>query len=563
MGSYGVSTMLTTLTGLLLICLTGGFRVENTLSPGFITLYENSEVVNIYDSNIYSLYNSDTLWLVQFYNHWCGHCQRFAPIWKALAEDILDWAPIVKIAAINCADQSCDRYQIKGTPTIRIFPPNTKTNVLDSSYYGFEVPVKNDKDYFLDIILYNLALVETKTGSVTGVNLKTMRNVPSPSQLDLQSLFVHQPEAENIALIFEQEGKDSVGKKVILDLSKERNLLPVHRINMMDVGVRDWGTLSVPTMVVINTEGEVVQRVAGWGISQDRAKFRKILQSYVDGLGGVTNVPVATAPTHTHTPYKVPDTVTVSRPDLVHQSDLEKAVQYSITKEVATQPILDQRKLQTLYQYLETLINFFPNMRPELKNFLISLREWPVMMRLKSLTNTHYKAKVEELLLFHRPFAGTPSDWADAGCAGSSPQFRGYPCSLWTLFHTLMSSATNKDLAWRYHGTMSTVANTMINYIRDFFSCRDCSENFNSHVASIGYLPRNPDQSLLWLWTIHNTANVLLSGDPTEVTFIRLMSSLHYSSGSSSSEDSLAQPGQLPGLPEKWIWKQVVTNASG
>jgi len=56
----------------------------------------------------------------------------------------------------------------------------------------------------------------------------------------------------------------------------------------------------------------------------------------------------------------------------------------------------------------------------------------------------------------------------------------------------------------------------MINYIRDFFSCRDCSENFNSHVASIGYLPRNPDQSLLWLWTIHNTANVLLSGDPTE-----------------------------------------------
>ena len=92
-----------------------------------------------------------------------------------------------------------------------------------------------------------------------------------------------------------------------------------------------------------------------------------------------------------------------------------------------------------------------------------------------------------------------------------------------------------QDLAWRYHGTMSTVANTMINYIRDFFSCRDCSENFNSHVASIGYLPRTPDQSLLWLWTIHNTANVLLSGDPTEVTFIRLSLSLHYSSGSSSS----------------------------
>ena len=114
--------MLTTLTRLLLVCLTSGFIVENTLSPGFITLYENSEVVNIYDSNIYSLYNSDTLWLVQFYNHWCGHCQRFAPIWKALAEDILDWSPIVKIAAINCADQSCDRYQVTSS-TLSFHPP--------------------------------------------------------------------------------------------------------------------------------------------------------------------------------------------------------------------------------------------------------------------------------------------------------------------------------------------------------------------------------------------------------------------------------------------------------
>ena len=104
--------MLRSLSIILLSSLSIAFRVENTVSPGFITLYDNSEVVNLYDSNLYSLYNSDTLWLVQFYNHWCGHCQRFAPIWKALAENILDWAPQVKIAAINCADQSCDRYQV-------------------------------------------------------------------------------------------------------------------------------------------------------------------------------------------------------------------------------------------------------------------------------------------------------------------------------------------------------------------------------------------------------------------------------------------------------------------
>ena len=35
-----------------------------------VTLYPNSVVVNLNDANTTSLYNSHTLWLVQFYSHW-------------------------------------------------------------------------------------------------------------------------------------------------------------------------------------------------------------------------------------------------------------------------------------------------------------------------------------------------------------------------------------------------------------------------------------------------------------------------------------------------------------
>ena len=35
-----------------------------------VTLYPNSVVVNLHDGNTSSLYNSQTLWLVQFYSHW-------------------------------------------------------------------------------------------------------------------------------------------------------------------------------------------------------------------------------------------------------------------------------------------------------------------------------------------------------------------------------------------------------------------------------------------------------------------------------------------------------------
>ena len=41
-------------------------------------------------------------------------------------------------------------------------------------------------------------------------------------------------------------------------------------------------------------------------------------------------------------------------------------------------------------------------------------------------------------------------------------------------------------------------------------------------MSTAVYHPGTPDQSLLWLWAIHNTANLELAGDPTEVTHITL-----------------------------------------
>ena len=42
----------------------------------------------------------------------------------------------------------------------------------------------------------------------------------------------------------------------------------------------------------------------------------------------------------------------------------------------------------------------------------------------------------------YKPFQHTPDEWV--GCKGSEPQFRGYPCALWQLFHTLMVNAASK-----------------------------------------------------------------------------------------------------------------------
>merc|ERR1719376_222566 len=65
-----------------------GFSVEDSSNNGFISLYKDSEVTDLFDTNTHMLYNSHTLWVVQFYSHWCGHCQRFAPFYRELAASI-------------------------------------------------------------------------------------------------------------------------------------------------------------------------------------------------------------------------------------------------------------------------------------------------------------------------------------------------------------------------------------------------------------------------------------------------------------------------------------------
>ena len=54
-----------------------------------ISLYENDYVFNLFEENLEdNIYRSPSLWLVEFYRHWCGYCRRAVPHWKALAEDI-------------------------------------------------------------------------------------------------------------------------------------------------------------------------------------------------------------------------------------------------------------------------------------------------------------------------------------------------------------------------------------------------------------------------------------------------------------------------------------------
>eukprot|EP00041_Stephanoeca_diplocostata_P030610 m.932141 g.932141 ORF g.932141 m.932141 type:complete len:845 (-) comp23787_c1_seq2:140-2674(-) len=100
-------------------------------------------------------------------------------------------------------------------------------------------------------------------------------------------------------------------------------------------------------------------------------------------------------------------------------------------------------------------------------------------------------------------------------CKGSSPQLRGYPCGLWTLFHSLVSVATVSRTA------SEEVFDVVIEYVRVFFGCAGCSDHFLAAAANWRHrlVPRKTfGAAVLYLWLAHNKANIRLGSakdDPT------------------------------------------------
>ncbi|KAM9317214.1 protein disulfide-isomerase A6 [Gastrophryne carolinensis] len=66
---------------------------------------------------------SDSLWLVEFYAPWCGHCRSLTPEWKKAATALKG---IVKIGAVDADEHKSlgGQFQIQGFPTIKVFGAN-------------------------------------------------------------------------------------------------------------------------------------------------------------------------------------------------------------------------------------------------------------------------------------------------------------------------------------------------------------------------------------------------------------------------------------------------------
>jgi thiol-disulfide isomerase/thioredoxin len=121
-------------------------------------LYDpKTDDVELLDSENFKsvLFGSPKATIIKFFAHWCGHCQRFAPIWKDIARDSKPWHDkVIRFAALDCAlaenEEICKANQVNAYPTFSFFKPFT-TDIV-----GIDLNKTRDyiqgADYFYNLI---------------------------------------------------------------------------------------------------------------------------------------------------------------------------------------------------------------------------------------------------------------------------------------------------------------------------------------------------------------------------------------------------------------------------
>merc|ERR1712096_309022 len=113
-------------------------------------------------------------------------------------------------------------------------------------------------------------------------------------------------------------------------------------------------------------------------------------------------------------------------------------------------------------------------MRNEIWQFLSAIKAWMFenIGGSSMIGGQELFTSLKELSLKYHPFDNTAEDWK--GCKGSKPHYRGYPCGLWQLLHTLAVNAAKDDSNNPFNGLSSTI----VDYIQNFFTCRHCAKKF-------------------------------------------------------------------------------------
>ncbi|XP_050011131.1 sulfhydryl oxidase 2 [Alexandromys fortis] len=445
--------------------------------------------------------NSSAAWLVQFHSSWCGHCIGYAPTWRALAADVRDWSAAIRVAALDCAEEKnqdvCRTYDIHFYPTFRYFKAFTKEFTTGENFKGPDRELRTVRQTMIDFL-------QNHTESTRPPACPPLDPI-QPS--DILSL-MDSHSGQYHAVVFESNGS-YVGREVILDLIPYENIVVSRALDRDKAFLGTLGISSVPSCYLIYPNGS-------HGLVNVAKPLRSFFSSYLKSLPDVRKKSLSLP----EKPNKEENSEVMFWEEFdrakLYSADLESGLHYLLRVELAAHKSLAGTQLKTFKDFMTVVAKLFPG-RPPVKKLLETLQEWLANLPLDKIPYNAILDLVNNKMRISGIFLTSHIKWV--GCQGSRLELRGYPCSLWKLFHTLTVQASIHPEALvgtGFEDDPQAVLQTIRRYIHTFFGCKECGEHFEEMAKESMNSVKTPDQAVLWLWRKHNMVNSRLAGHLSE-----------------------------------------------
>ncbi|OQR69421.1 sulfhydryl oxidase 1-like [Tropilaelaps mercedesae] len=433
--------------------------------------------------------------MIEFYNSWCGHCIRYAPIFKEYANDVKGWQSAVDIGVINCASninlEVCRDQEITSYPSIKMYWDGGAKNKQGEVIEAERNPVELRKR----VINFLQKKVKEQGAPSTFPDL-------SPSRAtSLEELWSSQP-LNLTQILAVVEGMDSyVGREIILDFSGISHAKAVRFIRGQ--GPEEIKNKDATSLLLI--EKGVHPRLLV--TESDNLAARKEFKNKLTEMG----FKFARRQSNTKKPVSKTNTTTtkIGDPDKIYLDDVEAGLAAILYQESMVHKEFNEQKLSILRNFIQAVHDNIA-LPQRIKTYLQKLHARLVVS--PPLRNADYQTIVKETTS-STEYLRQNLDYY--GCKGSVPNKRGYSCSLWTIFH-LMTVGSHRRFELQNISDPQRVVLIVRDFVIHFFTCNDCVEHFTGMTKNIENELSTPAETVLWLWRAHNQVNLRTKGDKTE-----------------------------------------------
>lgn len=459
------------------------------------------------------VYNSPTAWFVDFQIPWCGYCAKFRQEYERFVQENPAWSAIARFAVINCEyDEICSiRFQISNYPTLLYFSP------MASPY----APASRITADVTTVPLMGLIVDMLSREIRHPYNWPVLRQTSPQEITDSITSGRHR---QSIIYV-DPDDYDILSRILMLDFSGYKDMLPIMRVSystaissaqMLNMDVR--GQIVPSSLLLLDGNRNALIRIDDPGkfvanpVPSLRIYYGMLISQQLRNFN-IAPVPISIPGAHPmgrEIPVERIRQVNMRYANVVHMDDLDACISYILRVEIPRKGHVEGEAMRALKNIMNLLVECYPG-RHELMGYLESLREF--ILYQPSIDG----AQLRRMTLDNNGRYILPPDVEWKHCYGSQPQYRGYPCSLWMLFHILtVGHAVRRSSGHPSIFSAADVISAIVDYIYNFFSCYMCRSHFQMATSSHREELRYKSDAVLYLWEIHNRVNKRLAGDATE-----------------------------------------------